>query len=160
MYYIVTLIVTHANLPFIVKYNSIDQVITLKGFNEALSSCRTLTLQKSMLPHDHWLTLGFIVKHQGCNQVSVAKAINRSKSAITQIVDSLVNDDLVLRIQDEANRRANILKPTPKGIKLFEQSELEIAQSLESRFNTDDLAKLQRLIELAKELTQRIQLKC
>lgn len=142
------------------KYNNINQILSLKGLNEALNNCNANTLKEFGLPHDHWLTLGVIVEFEGCNQVSVAKAINRSKSAITQIVDSLVNDDLILRIQDEVNRRANILKPTSKGRKLYEQIDLQIQESLENRFNSEDLEKLHKLIDLAKDLTQRMRHYC
>lgn len=57
----------------------------------------------------------YLVKHQGCSQKELAKAICLNKSAITGLIARMEKNDLVERLTDSEDARAMKLFPTQSG---------------------------------------------
>ena len=70
--------------------------------------------------------LFYIAQHPGCHMAQVAKTFNVTLSAITQIVDRLVQKQFLTRVSNPADRRVYILELTPEGKALVQ--ELEVLQ--------------------------------
>lgn len=57
----------------------------------------------------------FIVKHSGCLQKDVARALSLNKSAVTGLIIRMEKNDLLTRNVSEEDARAIKLYPTPEG---------------------------------------------
>jgi DNA-binding MarR family transcriptional regulator len=58
----------------------------------------------------------YIVKHAGCLQKDVAKALSLNKSAVTGLIVRMERNELLERIVSEEDARAIKLYPTPSGV--------------------------------------------
>lgn len=58
----------------------------------------------------------YIVKHSGCLQKDVAKALSLNKSAVTGLIVRMERNELLERRVSEEDARAIKLYPTPNGI--------------------------------------------
>jgi DNA-binding MarR family transcriptional regulator len=61
-------------------------------------------------------TLLYIVKHSGCLQKDVAKALSLNKSAVTGLIVRMEKNELLERFVSEEDARAIKLYPTPNGV--------------------------------------------
>ena len=59
----------------------------------------------------------YIVKHAGCLQKEVAKALSLNKSAVTGLIVRMEKNELLERLVSEEDARAIKLYPTPAGVK-------------------------------------------
>jgi DNA-binding MarR family transcriptional regulator len=57
------------------------------------------------------------VKHSGCLQKDVAKALSLNKSAVTGLIVRMERNELIERFVSEEDARAIKLFPTPRGVK-------------------------------------------
>ena len=58
----------------------------------------------------------YIVKHAGCLQKDVAKALSLNKSAVTGLIVRMERNNLLERFVSEEDARAIKLYPTPNGV--------------------------------------------
>ncbi len=58
----------------------------------------------------------YIVKHAGCLQKDVSKALSLNKSAVTGLIMRMERNELLERIVSEDDARAIKLYPTPFGV--------------------------------------------
>ena len=58
----------------------------------------------------------YIVKHSGCLQKDVAKALSLNKSAVTGLIVRMEKNELLERFVSDEDARAIKLYPTPKGV--------------------------------------------
>ncbi len=58
----------------------------------------------------------YIVKHSGCLQKDVAKALSLNKSAVTGLIVRMEKNELVERFVSDEDARAIKLYPTPSGV--------------------------------------------
>lgn len=58
----------------------------------------------------------YIVKHAGCLQKNVAKALSLNKSAVTGLIVRMEKNTLLERVVSEEDARAIKLYPTPNGV--------------------------------------------
>jgi DNA-binding MarR family transcriptional regulator len=58
----------------------------------------------------------YIVKHSGCLQKDVAKALSLNKSAVTGLIVRMEKNELLERFVSEEDARAIKLYPTPNGV--------------------------------------------
>lgn len=58
----------------------------------------------------------YIVKHSGCLQKDVAKALSMNKSAVTGLIVRMERNELLERRVSEEDARAIKLYPTPSGV--------------------------------------------
>jgi len=88
----------------------------------------------------------------GARTSQIAEELGVSSSAITQLVDGLVDRGLVERRPDAADRRATRLHLTAEGIRLyalFDEARMRSASALLDSLSTDevvDLASLMRRV--------------
>lgn len=59
----------------------------------------------------------YIVKHSGCLQKDVARALSLNKSAVTGLIVRMERNELIERFVSEEDARAIKLFPTPTGVK-------------------------------------------
>ncbi|MFT4766104.1 MAG: DNA-binding MarR family transcriptional regulator [Oleispira sp.] len=58
----------------------------------------------------------YIVKHAGCLQKDVAKALSLNKSAVTGLIVRMEKNELLERFVSDEDARAIKLYPTPEGV--------------------------------------------
>ncbi|MFT4908262.1 MAG: DNA-binding MarR family transcriptional regulator [Oleispira sp.] len=58
----------------------------------------------------------YIVKHAGCLQKDVAKALSLNKSAVTGLIIRMEKNELLERFVSDEDARAIKLYPTPEGV--------------------------------------------
>jgi DNA-binding MarR family transcriptional regulator len=58
----------------------------------------------------------YIVKHSGCLQKDVAKALSLNKSAVTGLIVRMEKNELLERFVSDEDARAIKLYPTPNGV--------------------------------------------
>jgi len=75
----------------------------------------------------------------------ISRQLVISKPAATQIVNRLVEEELVERIRDEADRRVVYIRPTQKGVELFERKLNERLTLLEKAIDRMGAEKAQQL---------------
>src|SRR5215510_3033794 len=75
--------------------------------------------------------LFYVAQHPGCHMGQVAKMFNVTLSAITQIVDRLVQKQLLTRSSKPADRRVSILALTTAGQALVQELEVMQVEILE-----------------------------
>jgi DNA-binding MarR family transcriptional regulator len=138
-----------------IKKDLIDQVLRLQ-----------MRIQRSMRDDapDAWLALNlsiaqlkslFFINFQGVtNAKSLASALGVTPPNVTGIIDRLVEHNMVSREYNQSNRRMQMLKLTPTGVKLV----TELKESTTSRYSrlleqlevTDLAVLVQGLSALAK----------
>lgn len=90
---------------------------------------------------EQWTALSIVRKNPLCNQKLIVDQTRKSKSAITQLVDQLVNKGLMTREQDPNNRRANLLDVTDRGRNLSDRAEKMINVAFAGHLKKDDRDK-------------------
>lgn len=68
-------------------------------------------------------TLGLIGDHKRITTTEIAELTNRTKSAVSQIVEKLVKKELVLKYRNPYNHRELIIELTEKGKIVYEYHE-------------------------------------
>jgi DNA-binding MarR family transcriptional regulator len=82
-----------------------------------------------------------VAQHPGCPMGQVAKAFNVTLSAITQIVDRLVQKQLLTRVSNPTDRRVYMLELTTEGQALvheLEKLQVEVLEPVLQRLSTRD----------------------
>lgn len=70
---------------------------------------------------EQWRILRCLWQKDGQRQQDLADVVNKDKTCITRIIDSMEKRDLVVRIPDRLDRRQNLIYLTNKGKKLQEE---------------------------------------
>jgi len=68
-----------------------------------------LAQAKDGITPSQWQVIGHIFRHEGCTTNEVAAALNMTGSAVTQLVNRLVEDGYVKREANKQDRRAHRL---------------------------------------------------
>ncbi len=76
---------------------------------------------------EQWVVLMILWKKEGQTQQELADALFKNKATMTSIIDNLEKNNLVVRISDKADRRANMIHLTYEG-KQLKSTLIEIAQ--------------------------------
>ena len=102
--------------------------------------------------------LFYVAQHPGCHMAQVAKTFNVTLSAITQIVDRLVQKRFLTRVSNPADRRVYILELTTEGKSLVQELEMLQVEVLEpvlqrlSACDRDHLIKgLEKFVEAVSD---------
>jgi DNA-binding MarR family transcriptional regulator len=98
----------------------------------------------------HGCVFRFIRGGEGIRLTELAAFASMTKQSVGEIVDDLVALGYVERIPDPADRRAKLIRLTPKGVQarevgsgLFER----IEESWAERYGTERVAELRQLLE-------------
>ena len=85
--------------------------------------------------------LFYIAQHPGCHMGQVAKTFNVTLSAITQIVDRLVQKRFLTRVSNPTDRRVSILELTTEGqalVQELEKLQVEVLEPVLQRLSARD----------------------
>jgi DNA-binding MarR family transcriptional regulator len=85
--------------------------------------------QKLDVTYEMWLILNSLWLKDGQSQNELAADCYRDKSAITRLIDNLIERNLIVRIQDRIDRRSNMIYLTKAGKDLKEKL-IPIAENL------------------------------
>jgi len=90
----------------------------------------------------------------GTNQSTIAKRIGLSKQAVQQLVDDLENEGVVERAPDPVDRRAKIIRFTPKGIAALRDAEnvkRSVEAELKEKIGDENFKKLSYLLKIVAD---------
>jgi DNA-binding MarR family transcriptional regulator len=62
-----------------------------------------------------WMLLMALHEKDGQGQTELGKMVNQDNATITRSLDKLQERELIIRVQDQGDRRAQIVSLTPKG---------------------------------------------
>ena len=85
--------------------------------------------------------LFYVAQHPGCHMGQVAKTFNVTLSAITQIVDRLVQKRFLTRVSNPTDRRVSILELTTEGkalVQELEKLQVEVLEPVLQRLSARD----------------------
>jgi len=112
------------------------------------------------LTYDQHFTMRYIMKNDLCTSTDLAKNFYVKKSAITAIINRLVEKDFVRRDRDTKDRRVVYLKLTEKGIRFYEECHKKIhdvVARLISHFTEEEIDAFMNTYEkVAKVLEKAI----
>jgi len=94
--------------------------------------------------------LFYVAQHPGCHMGQVAKTFNVTLSAITQIVDRLVQKQFLTRGSNPTDRRVYILELTPEGkalVQELEKLQVEVLEPVLQRLSARDREHLIKGLE-------------
>jgi len=101
-------------------------------------------------------TLAFLWRHDGISQVELANRLRKDKNTISEIIDRLEKENLVVRKSSPDDRRLNFVFLTPRGAGLREtlekiaiESTLEITAALEEEERELLRSLLKKILESA-----------
>jgi DNA-binding MarR family transcriptional regulator len=101
-------------------------------------------------PQFHMLAL--IARTNSCNVSYLADALDVKPSAITVMVDRLVQNGYVQRRHDEQDRRAVLLSVTNEGAKVFEEAGRKSRKVVKGYLEVLDTHELDVLLQVIEKL--------
>lgn len=108
------------------------------------------------LTNDQHYILRYIYKNGKATTTGLAEAFSVQKSAITAIVNRLVDKNLIMRTYDEADRRYIFLTLTEEGKKQFEETEKKIFNLVKSFITKFDREEIENFIKTYEKLASII----
>lgn len=91
---------------------------------------------------------------EGLSQARLSEMMLVNRANITTLIDRMEKAGLVVRTNDSADRRTNIVKMTAKGKKMFERAEplyAKLVGRIMSGFNQAELKKLTAALEKVRD---------
>lgn len=89
----------------------------------------------------------------------LATEFNVSASAISQIVDQLIEKRLVDRIEDSRDRRITNITLSKNGMQLFEQINQKYLSHIENDFKTISTAEINQLTDTVRKILENVALR-
>lgn len=115
---------------------------------------------KSMpLPPSHVKVIFYLVHNGSATMSDIANHACISKPNLTPIIDKLIQEGLVQRLDNPKDRRTVLISITDRANHLFEEHKTFIKQRLASRIkplSPEDLTQLHQSIELVLPLLDKI----
>lgn len=108
------------------------------------------------LTNDQHYILRYIYKNRNATTTGLAEAFSVQKSAITAIVNRLVEKNYIQRIHDKTDRRFIFLTLTDEGKKLFEETEEKIFNLVKSFITKFDRDEIENFINTYEKLARII----
>ena len=103
------------------------------------------------ISYDQWLVLEHVRRKEGICQSAIAKATVKKPAYICRLLEKLKTKGLVLKINNETNKRANRIYLTPKGHELTEKIESVYQKSINNYFKV----VYERELSLVTEILNR-----
>ncbi len=120
----------------------------METMSKSMLNCKIETLGVNMPTHAQLRILFMVFYHNHQSIKELAERIHATSSAITQSVNSLVRDSLLIRIEDVNDRRKIYLKITPEGKKIItiaKKQQLEITTRLFASLTDAELLHLEKI---------------
>jgi DNA-binding MarR family transcriptional regulator len=99
--------------------------------------------------------LFFLSKLGPCRSTDIACALNFAPRTVTEAIDGLERDRLVMRKPDPEDRRAKIVSITETGRAVLEAAEHPRKRLIEEIFSALDDEQLDQLYEIVSKLVER-----
>jgi DNA-binding MarR family transcriptional regulator len=106
------------------------------------------------LTNDQHYILRYIHQASVCTSSELADAFEVNKSAITAIINRMVDRGLILRTRDENDRRVIYLTLTDEGRELFEQTQEKIRLLVESIITQFEETEIKNFIDTYEKLAR------
>ncbi len=106
--------------------------------------------------HSQWLVLGIVKRHKSINIKELAKLLDITSSAATQIVNGLVNKGLLQRKRNPEDRRFLKIALTEEANNQFDSIKKKNFDALSSFFDVLSNDELAEYCELNSKITKRI----
>jgi DNA-binding MarR family transcriptional regulator len=106
------------------------------------------------LTNDQHYILRYIYRSGGCTSTELADAFEVNKSAITAIINRMVDRELIKRTRDELDRRVVYLTLTDAGNQLFEKTEEKVLSLVESIITKFDEKEIQHFLKTYEKLAE------
>ncbi len=87
-----------------------------------------------------------------CSQQCIAKCRDLTEAAVSRQIDSLRKKKLIIRRENERNRREHILKLTPKGREVLEQATKLMLKTFDNAFAPVPASDMRRLEKMLTQL--------
>lgn len=100
----------------------------------------------------HGDVLMYLLKVRVCRMTELAKAVGRSKSTLTTLVEKLEREGFLLREADAEDNRAVVVRLTERGLQLqpaFEAISDDLESFLAYRLSEEEIQTLDRLLRKA-----------
>lgn len=110
--------------------------------------------------NDQHYLLRYIYRRQRCTTTELAEAFSVQKSAITAIMNRLVEKNMIERVQDKNDRRVLYLTLTKEGRTLFEKTEARVFNLVESiiqQFGQEEIETFIRTYEKLANVLREMQ---
>ena len=104
------------------------------------------------LTNDQHYILRYIHQSGKCTSSELAEAFEVNKSAITAIINRMVDRGLIQRTRDENDRRVVYLTLTPEGNELFEEAQEKIRLLVESIITQFEETEIKNFINTFEKL--------
>ncbi len=119
---------------------------------------RSFEQPKGNLPTHSQMGVLFVLLHRGQQSIkSLADSFRMSSSAATQLVNGLVNDGLLTRVEDKQDRRKICVAITTKGKRMLELARKQRLKNMTKIFESltnDELAQLEKI---HRKVVERLQ---
>lgn len=106
------------------------------------------------LTNDQHYILRYIYRSGECTSTELADAFEVNKSAITAIINRMVDREWIKRTRDESDRRVVYLTLTDTGNKLFEKTEEKVLSLVESIITKFDEKEVQNFLQTYEKLAE------
>lgn len=120
-----------------------------RGIKNVISSYLTQVLPQFEISPIMMYVLEFLRKHPDCIAVDIANEFGLTRGAITQLLDKMEKQGLLVRKPHPTSRRSHLLQMTDKGneliIHILAAYNTKIEQ-LFSSYTKEELAQLQQLL--------------
>lgn len=102
------------------------------------------------------LELLISLKEKPCTTSLLAKEFSVSPSAVSQMVDQLIEKKLVERIDDKNDRRITNIQLSDGGKKLFEEIHKKFLEHLEVKFSSVSIKEIETLLNTINKVTDDV----
>lgn len=141
--------------------NKIEIVSQLMHLNNQIRH-KIILEMKELFLDDESLTplqmeaLMIIFEHEQIKMSELAKLLNLKNSGATQLINGLVNQNKVLRIEDSKDRRVTLIRLTPNWQIKIKELKRQHNQMLASMFDKLTQGELQNLLQITQKITLAI----
>lgn len=110
--------------------------------------------QSLSLPITHIRVLKGVCRNPECTAQSIGNRMQRDKAQITRVLNELLHDGLIIKVQNPADRRSQLLRPSAQGERVMAQlNALESAAitGMTQGLTPDDIDTFMRITKVMAE---------
>jgi DNA-binding MarR family transcriptional regulator len=104
------------------------------------------------ISYDQWLVLEQVMIKQGINQSDISKHVGKEPASISRIIQYLEKKELIVKVHNEKNKRANKIYLTHQGYDISEKISKISADCLQKQFK----GIYEREVSLIREILSRV----
>lgn len=102
------------------------------------------------IPVDQWRVLKALSERQGMTMGAIAEELTLNAPTATKLIDRMVQDALVYRAPDPADRRRILVVLSAKGTSLLDAQSRQVGEqevSVETAYGNEDTRRLKDMLE-------------